>query len=185
MDDLTALTGATEEFRRRLETVGDDQWFGPTLCGDWTVTALVDHVAAGNQMAELLLHGADAHTSLAEARVNIGDDLRAAFELTSAAQLAAFAEPGAAERTVHHPAMDMSGEMLLMFRTLDLALHGWDLASSIDGDVTLDPDLVASLWTRLEPIAPLLSGSGMFGTPTGELAADASPQATLLHATGR
>jgi uncharacterized protein (TIGR03086 family) len=185
MDDLAALDQATDEFRRRLGGVGDDQWHRPTRLGDWDVTTLVEHVAGGNLMAELLLHGASAQASLEGARAVAGTDLRASYESSSAGQIAGFAEDGALDRVVHHIAMDMSGSMLLMFRTLDLSVHGWDLAVSIDADPTLDAELVESIWTRLEPIAPLLSAGGMFGVPPGELAANASPQEVLLHATGR
>jgi uncharacterized protein (TIGR03086 family) len=185
MDDFAALDRATEEFQRQLDAIGDDQWHDATPCGDWDVTALVEHVAGGNRMGELLLHGADVQASLAGARTVIGTDLRTAYASTSADQIAAFAEDGSLDRTVHHPAMDMPGSLLLLFRTNDLALHGWDLATAIGADTTIDPDLAASIWTRLEPIAPLLAGSGMFGTPTGALDPDASPVDKLLDATGR
>jgi uncharacterized protein (TIGR03086 family) len=185
MDDFVALNVATDEFRRSLGAISDDQWHSPTDCGDWDVTALVEHVAGGNHMAELLLHGASAQASIEGAGSVIGTDLRAAYESSSADQIAAFSEDGALDRVVHHVAMDMPGNLLLMFRTMDLALHGWDLASSIGADTTLDPELAASIWTRLEPIAALLSASGRFGEPKRELPADASPQDILLHATGR
>jgi uncharacterized protein (TIGR03086 family) len=185
MDDLEALNCATEEFRRRLDAVGPDQWHSPTPCGDWDVTALVEHVNGGNRMGELLLHGADAKASLDGARSSGNGDLLAAYDTASAGQIAAFAEDGAMDRTVHHIVMDMPGSMLLMFRTTDLTIHAWDLAKGIGADTTFDPDLVAAIWTRLEPIAPLLSGSGMFSAPTSELPAGASIQDTLLHATGR
>jgi uncharacterized protein (TIGR03086 family) len=185
MDDLEALSCATEEFRRRLDAVGADQWHASTPCGNWDVTALVEHVSGGNRMGELLLHGADAKTSIDGARSILGSDLVPAFEQTSADQIAAFAEPGAMERTVHHIVMDMPGSMLLMFRTTDLTVHAWDLAKGIGADEAFDPDLVASIWTRLEPVAPLLSAGGMFNEPSGVLPAGASIQDTLLHATGR
>jgi uncharacterized protein (TIGR03086 family) len=185
MDDLSALSCATDEFRRRLAEVGADQWTSSTPCDDWNVTALVEHVTGGNRMSELLLAGADAPTALDAVRSTAGAEPRESFEETSAAQIAAFAAEGALAMTVHHPAMDMTGDLLLMFRTLDLALHAQDLAAGIDADLSLDPNLCASLWTRLEPIAPLLSGSGMFGTPKRELGAVASAQDTLLNATGR
>jgi uncharacterized protein (TIGR03086 family) len=185
MDDLAALRCATEEFRRRLDAIGPDQWHRPTPCDDWDLTMLVEHVAGGNRMGELLLHGADAKASIDGARSVIGSDLVASFEETSADQVAAFAEDGALERTVHHIVMDMPGSMLLMFRTTDLTVHAWDLAKSIGADANVDPDLVTSIWNRLEPIAPLLSAGGMFRVPPGVLPDGASIQDTLLHATGR
>jgi uncharacterized protein (TIGR03086 family) len=185
MDDLEAISCATDEFRRWLAAVQTDQWQSQSPCGEWDVTALVGHVVGGNRMAELLLHGATASASLEGAKSAPGADLPAGFDLTGADQIAAFAEAGALERTCHHVVMDMPGSTLLMFRTTDLALHGWDLATSIGADPTIHPDLAASIWTRLEPLASLLAGSGMFGTPHGEVADDDSPMAKLLHATGR
>jgi len=186
MDDLEALGTASDEFGRRLAAVGPEQWSARTPCGEWDVTALVEHLNVGNRMGELLLQGADAKTSVGPAaHPAAGADPVATYAATSAGQVAAFAEDGALTRTVTHPAMEMSGEMLLMFRTLDLTMHAWDLATSLGMDASLDPDLCASLWTRLEPIAPLLAGSGLFGTPTRDLAPDPSAQDKLLHATGR
>jgi uncharacterized protein (TIGR03086 family) len=186
VDDLDAIADAGQHFGLLVGAVGDEQWLGSTPCGEWDVRALVDHVNFGNRMAELLLHGADAQTAVGPAaQPPAGDPAATTYAEASAAQLAAFSEDGALTRTVHHPAMDMSGDQLLMFRTLDLVAHGWDLAMSIDADTSINPDLAASLWTRLEPIAALLAGSGMFGTPKAELAVDSSAEAKLLNATGR
>jgi uncharacterized protein (TIGR03086 family) len=147
---------------------------------------VVDHINLGNRMAELLLHGADAATSIGPAAQPPSGEARATtYAVTSAAQLDAFSEADALARTVRHPAMDMVGEQLLMFRTLDLALHGWDLATGIGADPSLDPDVAESLWTRLEPFAPLLAASGMFGTPKRDLPADATAADKLLTAAGR
>jgi uncharacterized protein (TIGR03086 family) len=185
MNDLQALAAAGAEYRRRLDATADGQWTAPTRCGSWDVAALTDHVSGGNQMSVALLAGADAATALAEVTAPSTDDPQARFDATCAAQLAAFQADGALTMTVHHPSLDMPGDTLLMFRTLDLAVHGWDLATSLGLDTSLDPDLVASLWRRLEPFAPLLAASGMFGTPEGDAPADATPQQRLLHATGR
>jgi uncharacterized protein (TIGR03086 family) len=186
MDDIDALHCATEEFRRRLSAVTPEQWTAATACGQWDVAALVEHVNRGNTMTELLLGGADAATSIGPAaQPPEGADPKQTYDATSRAQLTAFGADGALTMTVTHPAMDMPGEQLLMFRTLDLALHAWDLAVGIDADRSLDPELADSLWIRLEPFVPLLAGSGMFDPPTGELAGDADSYAKLLHATGR
>lgn len=186
MDDLEALARATDEFGRVLDAVADDQWQTTTPCGEWDVTALVAHINFGNRMAELLLHGADTKTAVGpDAQPPAGEPPAMTYAAASAAQRAAFSTGGALARTVHHPVMDMTGEQLLMFRTLDLTLHRWDLSNSIGADTTLDADLAASLWTRVEPIAALLTASGMFGEPQRELTPDASPEAKLLTATGR
>jgi uncharacterized protein (TIGR03086 family) len=185
MDDLQALDRASDAYRRRLHAVGDAQWTAATRCGAWDVTALTAHVTGGNQMAVALLDGADAQTAIETMAGAVGTDPLAHFESTSAAQLAAFAADGALELTVQHPALEMPGEMLLMFRTLDLAVHATDLAASLGLDESIDAELAESLWIRLEPIAPLIATSGLFGSPTGEPPAGSTAAAKILHATGR
>jgi uncharacterized protein (TIGR03086 family) len=186
MDDLGALDVASQEFGRRLVGLSDEQWSMPTLCGDWTVDDLVRHINVGNRMSELLLAGAGAATSIGPAaQPPAGADPRATYAETSAAQIAAFAKAGALALVVKHPAMEMPGDLLLMFRTLDLAMHAWDLAISINADLSLDAEMCASIWARLEPLAPLLSGSGMFGPPPRSLGPDAPVVEVLLNATGR
>ena len=142
MDDLAALDAAGQEFGRRLAEIQDDQWSMPTQCGDWTVRDLVRHVNLGNRMSELLLAGADGETSIGpDAQPPEDEDPAVTFARTSAAQRAAFDGPQAMTVMVNHPAMQMPGELLLMFRTLDLAMHAWDLANSVGGDLDLDPEM--------------------------------------------
>jgi hypothetical protein len=99
---------------------------------------------------------------------------------------ASFAAPGARDRICHHGVGDIPGEQLLGFRTADYALHAWDLARAIGGDEQLDDALVEELWLVMSPMAPMIGGSGQFGTgPSGDLDADAPLQARLLDLSGR
>jgi uncharacterized protein (TIGR03086 family) len=109
----------------------------------------------------------------------------ALYAETTAAQLDAFHRDGALTMTVKHPALEMPGDMLLMFRTMDFALHALDLSVAIGGDTDLDEDMCAAIWAKLEPIAGLLTGSGMFGPPTHELGDSPTAREKLIHATGR
>jgi uncharacterized protein (TIGR03086 family) len=186
MDDLAALAAAGEEFGRRLATVGPDQWVAQTACDNWDVTALLRHINVGNRMSVLLLDGADGPTSVGPLAQPADDaDPVSLYADTSAAQLAAFQRDGALAMTVKHPAMEMPGDMLLMFRSLDLALHALDLSTAIGGDADLDEDMCAAIWVKLEPIAGLLAGSGLFGAPTHELGDSPTSREKLIHATGR
>jgi uncharacterized protein (TIGR03086 family) len=86
----------------------------------------------------------------------------------------------------HHPIGDVSGADLLGFRVTDLTLHAWDLARAIGADDTLDVDLVELIWSRVEPILPVLVDTGLFGDgPSGAVGDDAPTQLRLLDATGR
>jgi len=186
-DDLAVLQRAIDDFGTRLRQVGPDQWALPTPCGDWTVRQLANHLVNGGRMTVQLLHGANADEVIAAFDDNaVGDDPVAAFEASSAAEAQAFAEPGALDRTVHHPAADMPGAMLLGFRTGDNLLHAWDLARACRLDETLDADAVASTWAALEPMAPMIPSIGVFGSgPSGTVGDDAPMQVRLLDLSGR
>ena len=141
MDPFETLAAARAEFRERLTAIGPDQWDLPTDCGEWTVRGLVDHLVMGNVMAANLLAGMSREDTLAALRRPTPDNLLAAFDDSADLQEDAFAEPGALERTCHHPVGDIPGSQLLGFRIGDLALHAWDLARAIGADDTLRPEV--------------------------------------------
>ena len=187
MDRLDALDQARSEFDRRLRAVEAEQWSFETPCAGWTVRDVVNHVVGGNRMAVALLAGASRDEARAARDLDaLGDDPVAAF-VPSADELAAsFAAPGARDRICHHGVGDIPGEQLLGFRTADYALHAWDLAPAIGADEQLDDALVEGLWQAMSPMAPMIGGSGQFGTgPSGDLGADAPLQARLLDLSGR
>lgn len=187
MDPLDVLALASAEFGHRLRAVADDQWGLPTPCEDWTVRLLVAHVLGGNHMAVSLLEGCTAdHARECLAGQDPGDDPVTAYETSSAAQLAAFAEPGAFERTCHHPMGDFPGAQVLGFRIGDLTLHAWDLARATSGDEVLDPVLVEHVWETLSPIGAIIGSIGVFGDgPSGTLDDSALLQARMLDLAGR
>ena len=186
IDPFEALDRARQDFQKRLDAVADDDWDKPTPCTDWNVRELVHHVIGGNRMATIALSGATREDNLAALRAATTTDERVDFASTSEAQAAAFREPGALERVVQHPRMDMPGSLLLSFRTGDLAVHAWDLARAIGADEALDADVVEALYAGFEPIAPIIGQSGAFGSgASGEVPADAPLQTRLLDILGR
>lgn len=187
MDPLDVLDRAGSGFAALLAQVSPTQWADPTGNEGQDVGALVDHVIGGDRMAAVILAGGSREDGLGQfARSAEDADRLAAFEESRGAQAGAFAVPGVLERTVHHPAMDMPGSLLLGFRTSEYALHGWDLARAIGADDTIDPDVVQAVWEFTLPLAELMAASGMFGTgASGTVADDAPLQTRLLDLTGR
>ncbi len=187
MEPLAALDLGRQEFERRLRAVGPGDWDRPTPCTDWAVRDLVTHVIFGTRMAVALLGGCTREQAMAVvANATLPEDPLAAFEDGAAAQAVAFAEPGALERTVAHPAGDFPAPVLLNFRIGDYALHGWDLARAIGADETLAEDLVAFVWEGIQPMLPIIGTVGVFGEgPSGTVGDDAPLQTRLLDATGR
>jgi uncharacterized protein (TIGR03086 family) len=190
MDDsatspLAALYQAGLEFTSRCAHIGD-RWDDSTICDDWTVGSMVDHIIGGSRMTVGLLEGATRDQAIELLSVVPGADRIAAMHTAVDAQSASFDGVELAAITVHHPAVDMDGIQLLGFRTLDLALHAWDLARSLGIDERLDEHVVGTVWDFLQPLAPVIGQLGMFGTgPSGDVADDAPLQTRLLDLTGR
>lgn len=187
MANLDVLDRAASGFSAILVQVRDDQWSTPTGNEGWTVRALVDHVVGGNRMAVAILQGGSKADGLAQFARSADDvDVVAAFDESRQELAEAFAAPGAMERTVAHPAMDMPADQLLGFRLTEYGLHGWDLARAIGVDDAIDHDVLTSLLALLEPMAEILPVTGMFGSGTsGELGDDASLQHRVLDLSGR
>lgn len=184
---LVVLDHAASGFAAALAAVAPDQWELPTGNDGQDVRALVDHVIGGDRMATAILRGGSREEGIAAfARSQFDVDLVAAFASSRSALMAAFSEPGALERVVHHPSLDMPGSMLLGFRLTEYALHGWDLARAVGADDTIDVDVLEALWAFMSPMAGLMAGSGMFGEgPSGDVLEHAPLQDRVLDLSGR
>jgi uncharacterized protein (TIGR03086 family) len=185
-DACDALDRATAGFHDVLVTVSDAGWDRPTPNPGWSVRDLVSHVIGGNRRYVVLLSGAPTvEVEKLRGGDHLGDDPIAAFDETSMEVAKAFREPGALERTVHHRKGDRTGDDLLTMRILEHSLHGWDLATAIDGDTNIDPTVVKVLLERASH--DLLVRSGYPGDPErgSGTGAKQSPQQRLLVLTGR
>lgn len=176
---------AVDGFDQRVQLIRDDQWDAPTPCTEWTVRDLVNHLV----VEQLWVPETMAGKTMEEVGDRfdgdqVGGDPAGAWEAAVAASRAAFAEPGALERTIHlsrgpSPATQYCAEM-----TMDATIHTWDLARAIEADENLDMDLVELSLALLEPIKDSLAASGMFGPPV-PVGPDADPQTQLLAIVGR
>ncbi len=187
MGDTTQLARAQRELSRRARLVDASQLGRPTPCTEWDVRALLVHVVEGSGMARRLLDGAAAQDARAAFGREHGADLAAELDAAFAEELAAFERSGAMEMTVHHPAVgDIPGAVLCNFRTGDYVVHSWDLARATGQDEGLPEDLVTATWEMLQPMAPVIGRTGVFGTgPSGDVPDDAPRQRRLLDLTGR
>lgn len=184
-DPLAQLRSAQAEVDRRIRAVAPQQWDDTTPCDGWTVHALVVHLVDGADEAATVLTGGTWRGSTAHARPT--SELTAAWTRNAATEVDAFARAGALEQTVVHPeAGEMPGAQWLGMRVGDYLLHAWDLARATGGDEALDADLVAGVYSHLEPMRPFIAQLGIFGDgPSGHVADDAPLQTRLLDLTGR
>ncbi|NCY15580.1 MAG: TIGR03086 family protein [Actinobacteria bacterium] len=186
MDQLAALARSADLFESKLAAVSPDALSEPTPCEGWDVAELIRHSIAGATMSAALLRGASREEAV-EMLTSIGleQDLTAQFRRCADDLAAAFAEPGALERTVAHPAMDMPGGQLLGFRIGDNLVHAWDLARATGGDESLDDEVVAIVWENVQPMRPFIGQVGVFGDGPSDAYADAPLALQLLDFMGR
>jgi uncharacterized protein (TIGR03086 family) len=168
----------------RLRLVSTDRLQEPSSCEGWSIYDLINHVNGGGHRYLMLLQGADAG-ALAATRTqdHVGGDPAGSFWRWQKPLADEFAAHGALARVAHHPVGDRSGRDLLGMRTLDLALHAWDLARSLGLDECIDPDLARYLLAHQMQLVEELRGHGLYGDERDVHGTD--PQWELLSRTGR
>ncbi|MFV1989876.1 MAG: maleylpyruvate isomerase family mycothiol-dependent enzyme, partial [Acidimicrobiales bacterium] len=149
IDPNEALRRADSEFSSFLERVTEGKWSEKSVCEGWAIGDLVDHVIGGNVFTTRVLEGATVDQAM-ESAINAAiagqQDRKRAYKTSMAEALAKLSEPGIEDRTCHHIAGEVSGEVVRGLRVVDVSLHSWDLARSLGLDDELDSDLVESCW---------------------------------------
>jgi len=185
MADLVELfERAVTRFGGLVTAVGD-RWTAATPDTEWDVRALVSHVISENLWAPPLLAGstiADVGDRFDGDR--LGDDPDAAWATAARASIAAVAEPGALDRTVHVSFGDIPGQEYVSQLVCDHVIHGWDLARAIGEGERIEDDLVDFSYDFLLPQVDGWRSAGVFG-PKVELPPGAGRQAELLALSGR
>ncbi len=189
-DHLKLLTEASASFGELVQQVGDDQWQLETVVEGWNVLTLVAHVVIGALHATGSLHGEDMSGLLKADSSVLGANPMTTWRGNAIAELKAFAEPGALERTVDHPIGEISGLTQLGFRMTENVVHGWDLAQSLQLTYDIPDHHALYLLDFWLPLTNLLTGTGHWGTMVvldgGTMATSAAaPADRLLAALGR
>ncbi|MEV8388868.1 MULTISPECIES: TIGR03086 family metal-binding protein [unclassified Streptomyces] len=133
---VTAFTEVIDTVARLVEAVEDEQWSAPTPCTDWNVQQLVDHLVAGQHTFAVVMRAEPSLPALDAGPVP--GVLKETFRASAAALVAAFAGPGALERTVRAPIGEVPGSVALHLQTIEHLVHGWDLARAIGEKALLD-----------------------------------------------
>ncbi|MBN9743087.1 TIGR03086 family protein [Amycolatopsis sp. A1MSW2902] len=176
VDLLAAHGSALDVFDAAVRAAGPGDWARGTPCTDWSVRDLVNHLAVEQLWVPHLLAGAtlDEVGTRYDGDV-LGEDPLSVWEKASAAAREAWLSPGALRRTVHVsfglvPAEEYGWQM-----TLDLAVHGWDLATAL-GRPNPVPDVLAGrLLDVLRPMIDDWQGLGLFDPPVAAGRSAAAP----------
>ncbi|MEU3962418.1 TIGR03086 family metal-binding protein [Streptomyces buecherae] len=177
---------AIELFTERVHAVGDGQWSAPTPCADWSVRDLVNHLTAEQLWVPPLVRDGSTIEEQGDRfdGDQLGEDPVATWDRAAEGALAAFAEPGALERTVHLSSGTDSALAYCSQMTMDAVVHTWDLSRAIGADERLPRKLVDFAVREVSPYAADLERTGLFA-PAITPPPGADVQTKLLSLLGR
>jgi uncharacterized protein (TIGR03086 family) len=128
-----------------VKTVQTGQAGLATPCTEWDVRDLLNHVIGTLWLSNALFSDQAPRHPMAPGGLPgadlAGTDPAAAFEEAAGPALAAAAKGDALTRSHPTPFGDMPGPALAGFTTLDLLVHGWDLAKATGQPAGLDEEL--------------------------------------------
>jgi len=139
---------ACESTRAVVDRIGEADLDRPTPCADWTVGELLNHVVGTLHLGRSLLDDVPPSTAMMPGGLPDVDlldgDPGKAYRVGVEGLLAA-ARPEAFTRMHQTPLGEMPGEILGGFTTLDIAVHGWDLAVATNQPAVLDEALASDV----------------------------------------
>jgi uncharacterized protein (TIGR03086 family) len=146
--DQTTLKRACASTDRFVASVTPDQLALPTPCAEWDARALLNHLVGTLALHQALMTDTGPTVSMVPGGLPdvdvLGADPVAAYR-TGVEGVLAVTDDGALARTHPTPLGDMPGAALCGFSTLDVLVHGWDLARATGQDATLDADLAEQM----------------------------------------
>jgi uncharacterized protein (TIGR03086 family) len=173
-----------DDFERKVAAVRPEQWTNQSPCEDWDARGVVRHI--------VIMHGAmlrplDRGRSPAP---SVDDDPLGAFRSARADIEAVLADPSLAQIEDSSPAGQITVERHIdQVVSVDLVLHGWDLARATGQDDTMDPRDVEHAWSVWSWVVDQMGKerlrvAGVIG-PEVKIPEGARPQDRLLGLVGR
>jgi uncharacterized protein (TIGR03086 family) len=145
--DLNTMRRACASTERFVDRVTPADYGLETPCAEWDVRDLLNHLVGTLTLGQALLAGAPPAAGMGPGQLPevdlVGDDPAKAYRLGVEALLAA-AGGDALDRVHPTPLGDMPGAVLGGFTTLDILVHGWDLATATGQPAALEPELAES-----------------------------------------
>jgi uncharacterized protein (TIGR03086 family) len=142
MELFTAFERAVDSTAEIVKATPADQLGAPTPCTEWDVRGLLSHVIGTLWLAEGLFTDQAPRYPMVPGGLPpadlAGNDPAAAYAEASAAALAAASAGDTLTRVHVTPLGEMPGPALAGWTTLDILVHGWDLARATGQPADLD-----------------------------------------------
>jgi len=167
MDSVTAMSRVIAETKSVVDGIGDDQWALPTLCTEWTVRDLVNHLTGGATMFATAVEEGSVSDELVGKLMSsdvLGDDPKGAFRSSADRADAAFRNADDLDMIVKLPFGEMPASIALNIAIFDVAVHAVDVAKATGQPDAVDNDvLAAALEVGKLMIGPEMRTPGVFG----------------------
>ena len=145
MEPYEAFEAAIKSTRGVIANVSADQYSSPTPCSEWNVRQLLNHVLGTCALGTGLFRDAPPEVPMVPGGLPdvdmVGADMLAAYDCGADKLLTAVRAPGALERPHQTPLGEMPAAGLAGFTTLDILVHGWDLARATSQKTALPQDI--------------------------------------------
>ena len=189
MELLTSFELAVASTAEIVKGTSASQMDSRNPCAEWDIRALLNHIVGTLWLADGLLADHEPRYPMAPGGLPpkdlIGNDAVAAYAEASSAALSAACAGDALTRVHVTPLGEMPGPVLAGFTTLDILVHGWDLAKATGQPADLDGRLAAhALGFAEQALASQESRGGRIGPPIA-VSADASVTQRLAGFLGR
>src|SRR5450631_2896296 len=159
-----------------INNVDAAQLAAATLCTEWTVKDLINHMVGGSTMFAISAEEGSVPDEMLGQLMggdNVGNDPKGAWARASKRAMAAFELPGAMEKIVKLPFGEMPAGVALNIAIFDVATHSVDLARAT-GQTVSDTELLEdALLIAQQMVGPELRQPGIFGA--AQPCADTAP----------
>jgi uncharacterized protein (TIGR03086 family) len=146
--DATTMAAASASTQQIVDRITDGDLDRPTPCREWTVRQLLNHLIGTLHLGRALLEDVPPAVVMTPGGLPDDDmvngDASKAYQAGVEALLAA-ARPDTLARMHTTPLGDLPGQVLGGFTTLDIAVHGWDLATATGVNADLDDALAEEI----------------------------------------
>jgi uncharacterized protein (TIGR03086 family) len=133
IDRALVITGAV------VHGVDDSQWSLPTLCADWDVHDLVNHMVGGLRLFTAALRGTPSADHESDW---LGADPLGAWTSAATADAIAWREPAALDGTLDISLGPVPGSLGAVIHLTEIVAHGADLAVASGQEHLLDQEMI-------------------------------------------
>ena len=169
---------AVKNTRQIIANVKSDQMSAPTLCREWDVKALIDHILEGTMFFAGTLAGEEP------GKAGSGGSPAEVYRSSAEKVLEEAMKPGKMEKKYQTPFGEMSGGEFMFGAFMDNLVHGWDLTKATGQNTDLNEGHAQAVFEAFAPMMDGMRQGGAFG-PEVSVPEDAGVQHKMLGMMGR